>query len=30
MIQRVRNNPDISGFFMATQNEKKQIFYFDF
>lgn len=23
MIQRVRNNPDISGFFMVTQNDKK-------
>ena len=23
MIQRVRNNPDISGFFMVTQNAKK-------
>ncbi len=22
MIQRVRNNPDISGFFMVTQNDK--------
>lgn len=24
MIQRVRNNPDISGFFMVTQNEKNR------
>lgn len=24
MIQRVRNNPDISGFFMVTQNDKNR------